>query len=254
MEFQVAASGKSGLSGNQDPSNSKTIMTYFFALFPMNRANWLYSFPGLLIDKFSYRIASAGRSSRVNDRALVDAEDDSGRGAGLQAGRGGSNSIYTASRQTEAGARTVSRTDNPAFWRRGLGDSATRSAPRPRCARQNAQHCGEPDEKAPGPELSVRVSLSADDYALECSAANVWTSRCRGIWVVGAGVGQLGLGPGERFSADVAGCIPSGDAAVLGHSQVTEPLVVLVLDPNYGGRAVRSLYLAHPDRSAVQQV
>src|SRR5579859_7390574 len=94
-----------------------------------------------------------------------------------------------------------------------------------------------------GAMLHFCVSLSAADYAAERSAANLRAPRGGGIWIVRAGMGKLGMGPGEEFSADVVRWRAAGDDAVLGDRQITKALVVLVLDPDNGGRAVRGLCL-----------
>ena len=40
---------------------------------------------------------------------------------------------------------------------------------------------------------------------LNASAEGLWAPYGGGVWAVGAGVGELGLGPDEEFSADVGG-------------------------------------------------
>ena len=91
------------------------------------------------------------------------------------------------------------------FAGEGWGDFATRAAACARRSRTDAGCCGEFDDEPMEAMLRLCVSASAGDYAAGYSAEGLWTPRSARVWAVGAGVGELGLGPDEEFSADL-GC------------------------------------------------
>src|SRR5882757_4497922 len=103
-----------------------------------------------------------------------------------------------------------------------------------------------------GAGLCVYVPASAADPFAGPAAGDVRASSWFGVWVIGAGVGELVRRHGEGFRPGVGDHGTWRDAVVLVDPEVSEAVVVLVLDSGYAGGDFRGLHRAGADRSDVQ--
>src|SRR5882757_3411070 len=99
-----------------------------------------------------------------------------------------------------------------------------------------------------GAGLCVYVPASVADPSAGSAAGDVWASPWFGVWVIGAGMGELVRGYGEGFRPGVGDHGTWRDAVVLVDPEISEAVVVLVLDSSDAGGDLRRLYRAGADR------